>query len=67
MEDEELELLWGDGWAKAVHRRWPKWDLIPLSIGARDLGMFVVKVVANVGRNDLSLPNGAGDNDPMIV
>ena len=67
---EELELLQGKQQAKAVHRSWPKQvsvDLIPLSKGARDFGVFVVEVVVDVGCDDLSLPNRAWDEDPVIM
>jgi len=67
---KELKLLQGEWRAKVVHRSWPKWvsvDLIPLSKGAGDFGAFVVKVVADVGRDNLSLPNRAWDEDPVIM
>ena len=67
---EELELLRGEQQAKAVHRSWPKQvsvDLIPLSKGAGDFRALVVKVVIDVGCDDLSLPNGAWDKDPVIM
>ena len=66
---EELELLRDERWAKAVHRSQPKRmsvDLIPLSKGAGDFRAFVVKVVANVGRNNLSLSHGAREG-PVIM
>jgi len=53
-----------------VHRSWPKQvsvDLIPLSKGAGDFGAFVVEVVADVGHDDLLLPNRAWDEDPVIM
>ena len=67
---EELELLRDERWAKAVHRSQPKRmsvDLIPLSKGARDFGAFVVKVVTDIGCNDLSLSHRAWDEDPVIM
>ena len=67
---KELELLWGEWWAKVVHRSWPKQvsvDLIPLSKGAGDVGAFVVEVVADVGHDDLLLSNRAWDEDPVIM
>jgi len=42
-------------------------DLIPLSKGAGDFRVFVVEVVVDIGRDDLSLPNGAWDEDPVIM
>jgi len=67
---KELESLWGEWWAMVVHRSRPKQvsvDLIPLSEGAGDLGAFVVEIIVDVGHDNLSLPNGAGDEDPVIM
>jgi len=67
---EELELLRSEWRAKAVHGSQPKWvsvDLIPLSKGAGDFWAFVVKVVSDVGRNDLSLPGGTWDKDSVVM
>jgi len=56
--------------SKVVHRSRPKWvsvDLIPLSKGAGNFRVFVVKVVADIGHDNLSLPNGAWDEDPVVI
>ena len=42
-------------------------DLIPLSKGAGDFRAFVVKVVVDVGHDDLLLPHRAWDKDPVIM
>jgi len=67
---KELELLQSEQWAKTVHRSQPKRvsvDLIPLSKGAGDLRAFVVKVVADIGCNNLSLSDRAWDEDPVVM
>jgi hypothetical protein len=67
---KEDELLRCEQPAKAVHGSRPKRvsvDLIPLAKGAGDFWALVVEVVADVGHNDLSLPNGARDEEPVIM
>ena len=67
---KELELLQSEWQAKAVHGSQPKWvsvDCIPLSEGARDLGSLVVKIVLDVGHNDLVFSDDTGDEDPVVM
>jgi len=67
---KELVLLQGEWRAKVVHGSQPKWvsvDCIPLSKGARDLGSLVVKIVLDVGCNDLVFSDDTGDEDPVVM
>jgi len=53
-----------------VHRSRPKQvhvDHVSLSEGSRDLGALIVKVVLNVGCDNLLLPDNARDEDPVVI
>jgi len=67
---KEGDLLRREWQAKMVHRSRPKRvsvDLISLAKGAGDFWAFVVKVVADIGCNNLSLPDWAWDEDPVVM